>query len=55
MNKRFSGRIGEDYDLFKSICPYYEDLQNIIEQKLFEYVKKNPFVDVSNFGSYNDV
>ena len=25
------------------------------EQKLFEYVKKNPFVDVSNFGSYNDV
>ncbi len=51
MNKRFSGRIGEDYDLFKSICPYYEDLQNIIEQKLFEYsIENNGIIEVLEIG-----
>ena len=50
-DKRFSGKIGTDYDLFKSICPHYEDLQNIIGQKLLEYsVKPDGNIEVLELG-----
>jgi len=38
--KRFHGKIGEDYELFKLACPHFDDLQNTIGKTIKDYFKK---------------
>ena len=38
--KRFHGKIGEDYELFKLACPHFDDLQNTVGKTIKDYFKK---------------
>lgn len=42
-NRRFRGKIGEDYELFKLACPHFEDLENTLGK-----VIKDQFQDENN-------
>lgn len=37
MNKRFSGKIGEEYELFKLACPYFDQLEGNIGKAIKDH------------------
>ena len=39
VNKRFSGKAGEEYDLFKLACPHFEELENKVAKEISKQYK----------------
>ena len=51
-SKRFHGKIGEEYNLFKLVCPHYEELQEKLAEKIksFSNNKETKAIEIG-FGS----
>ncbi len=51
-DKKFHGKLGEDYELFKLACPHFDDLQNTVGKTVKDYFKnkKESKIDVLEIG-----
>lgn len=51
--KRFSGKIGEDYNLYKQVVTYYENFEENIARTVFSYNKHNKLANEKSTKQYS--
>lgn len=45
--KRFSGKTGEEYELFKLVCPHFDELEGLIGKTITDYFSKSNQTKIS--------
>ena len=44
--KRFHGKIGEEYEMFKLACPYFDNLQSCVGREIKKYYNNSPITQI---------